>query len=115
MENYQLDMIRSGGVFLTEEVEKAIFKRSEKIKALPLGEMKALPFPFLAKKICFSYQNCLYLASWTKWKTDCWEENTQLSKQHEDKDFHFWATHRLAFFIFSRTQRNIFDVKISYM
>ena len=82
MENYQLDMIRSGGVFLTEEVEKAIFKRSEKIKALPLGEMKALPFPFLAKKICFSYQNCLYLASWTKWKTDCWEENTQLSKQH---------------------------------
>lgn len=53
MENYQLDMIRSGGVFLTEEVEKAIFKRSEKIKALPLGEMKALPFPFLAKKNLF--------------------------------------------------------------
>ena len=53
MENYQLDMIRSGGVFLTEEVEKAIFKRSEKIKALPWGEMKALPFPFLAKKNLF--------------------------------------------------------------
>ena len=52
MENYQLDMIRSGGVFLTEEVEKAIFKRSEKIKALPWGEMKALPFSW-AKKICF--------------------------------------------------------------
>lgn len=43
MENYQLDMIRSGGVSLTEKVEKAIFKRSEKIKALPWGVMKALP------------------------------------------------------------------------
>lgn len=63
---------------------------------------ETLPFPFLAEKICFSYQNCLYLASWTKWKTDCWEENTQLSKQHEDKDFHFWATHRLAFLYFQQ-------------
>lgn len=46
MENYQLDMIRSGGAFLTEEVEKAIFKRSEKIKALPWEEMKLFLFLF---------------------------------------------------------------------
>lgn len=46
-------MIRSGGVFLTEKVEKATFKRSEKIKALPWGEMKALPISFSSQNILF--------------------------------------------------------------